>query len=206
MSFRKFCQRFTGFASALRFALAPKFAFAPKFTLAPKFALALKFTVAPNVRFMLLAACVVLQPLAAEGSPQGSHGGSYARPSTAGPRPKLELTTESRGSSGGGAGRLYAPAPTPDPAKVSKLKREREKGKAMQESQDGDLQPGQFEMISSNGGITRALCPYTCAMRGIPKGSCRMWHSQSDPTRCYVQDLRLPSDAIPLTPPKEPVD
>lgn len=147
---------------------------------------------------------LLLAPPLSSASPQGSHGGSYARPSTAGPRPQLELAAPSRASSSGFTASV--PAPTPDAAKAARLKRERKKGAAMVEDTDGDPQPGEFEVISSNGGITRALCPYTCAMRGIPKGACRAWHSSADPSRCYVQDLRLPSDAIPLTPSREPVD
>ncbi len=57
---------------------------------------------------------------------------------------------------------------------------------------------GTYEVVSTNGSITRSLCPYTCEMHGLPRSHCRTWQSKQDPTRCYVQDTRIPSDAIHL--------
>ncbi len=66
----------------------------------------------------------------------------------------------------------------------------------MIEDSDGDVKKNEFVRIDPQGSITRALCPYTCEMRGLPKEHCRMWRSQIDPQQCYVQDMRLPSNAI----------
>ena len=59
-----------------------------------------------------------------------------------------------------------------------------------------ELQPNEYEVISTNGAITRAICPYTCAMRGLEVKNCKTWRSLSNPKLCYVQDTRLESDAI----------
>ncbi|HQH25868.1 MAG TPA: hypothetical protein PLP17_00615 [Oligoflexia bacterium] len=67
---------------------------------------------------------------------------------------------------------------------------------AMIEDSDGDVKKNQFVRIDPQGSITRALCPYTCEMRGLPKEHCRMWRSQIDPQQCYVQDTRIASNAI----------
>jgi|PlaIllAssembly_1097288.scaffolds.fasta_scaffold1157494_1 hypothetical protein len=60
----------------------------------------------------------------------------------------------------------------------------------------GELKPNEYEVISTNGAITRAFCPYTCAMRGLEVKHCKTWRSLSDPKLCYVQDTRLKTDAI----------
>lgn len=62
-----------------------------------------------------------------------------------------------------------------------------------------DNQKQGVEVISSNGAVTRAPCPYTCEMRGLPLEHCKTWPSPSDPGQCYVWDTRLPQDAIPLS-------
>lgn len=67
----------------------------------------------------------------------------------------------------------------------------------MQEDQDGELQVNEYEVVSTNGAITRAFCPYTCEMRGLEAKHCKAWRSLKDPNLCYVQDTRLPSKAIP---------
>lgn len=54
------------------------------------------------------------------------------------------------------------------------------------------------EVMSLNGAVTRAACPYTCEMRGLPTEHCKTWPSPSDPGQCYVWDTRLPQDAVPL--------
>jgi len=59
-----------------------------------------------------------------------------------------------------------------------------------------ELQPDEYEVISTNGAITRAICPYTCAMRGLEAIHCKTWRSLSNPKLCYVHDTRLKSDAI----------
>jgi len=66
----------------------------------------------------------------------------------------------------------------------------------MVENRDGDLKPNEYEVISTNGAITRAFCPYTCAMRGLEAKYCKTWRSVEDPKLCYVQDTRLQTDAI----------
>ena len=66
----------------------------------------------------------------------------------------------------------------------------------MVENRDGELKPNEYEVISTNGAITRAFCPYTCAMRGLEAKHCKAWRSLSNPKLCYVQDTRLKSDAI----------
>jgi len=68
----------------------------------------------------------------------------------------------------------------------------------MVEDKDGNLASNEFEVISTNNSITRALCPYSCEMRGLPKKFCKTWQSKQDPSMCYVQDTRIPSDAISL--------
>ena len=64
--------------------------------------------------------------------------------------------------------------------------------------QDGVLAMNEYEVISMNDSITRAKCPYTCEMRGIPKESCKTWQSQQDKQLCYVQDTRIASNAIAI--------
>ena len=59
-----------------------------------------------------------------------------------------------------------------------------------------ELQPNEYVVISTNGAITRAICPYTCAMRGLEAKHCKTWRSLSNPKLCYVHDTRLESDAI----------
>ena len=66
----------------------------------------------------------------------------------------------------------------------------------MVENRDGELKPNEYEVISTNGAITRAICPYTCAMRGLEAKHCKTWRSLNDPKLCYVQDTRLKTDAI----------
>ena len=66
----------------------------------------------------------------------------------------------------------------------------------MTENKDGDLKSNEYEVISTNGAITRAFCPYTCAMRELPSSHCRTWRSQTEPSKCYVEDTRLKTDAI----------
>lgn len=70
---------------------------------------------------------------------------------------------------------------------------------SMKENQDGELKAGEYEVISMNGSITRALCPYTCEMRGLPKQACKSWKSAQEPEKCYLQDTRLPSNAVPVS-------
>ena len=59
-----------------------------------------------------------------------------------------------------------------------------------------ELKPNEYEAIDTSGAITRALCPYTCAMRGLEAKHCKTWRSLSNPKLCYVQDTRIKSDAI----------
>lgn len=66
----------------------------------------------------------------------------------------------------------------------------------MTEDKDGVLVAGEYEVISTNGSITRSKCPYTCEMRGLPKQYCKTWQSLKDKELCYVQDTRIPSNAI----------
>ena len=66
----------------------------------------------------------------------------------------------------------------------------------MVENVDGNLKANKFEVIDLNGSITRAFCPYTCAMRGIEAKHCKTWRSLNDPNLCYVQDTRIHSEAI----------
>ena len=66
----------------------------------------------------------------------------------------------------------------------------------MREDDDGVLEKNEYEYISTNQSITRSWCPYACSTRGIPRKDCRTWRSIQDPSKCYVQDLRLPSSAI----------
>ena len=60
----------------------------------------------------------------------------------------------------------------------------------------GELKPNEYEVISTNGAITRAFCPYTCAMRGLKTKYCKTWRSLTNPKLCYVQDTRLKTNAI----------
>lgn len=66
----------------------------------------------------------------------------------------------------------------------------------MVEDDDGYLKANEYEVISTNGAITRAFCPYTCAMRDLPAEHCKTWRSLNDPELCYVQDTRVSSAAI----------
>ena len=66
----------------------------------------------------------------------------------------------------------------------------------MVEDEDGYLKENEYEVISTNGAITRAFCPYTCAMRGLETKDCKAWRSLNDPELCYVQDNRVPTAAI----------
>ena len=52
------------------------------------------------------------------------------------------------------------------------------------------------EVMSLNGAVTRADCPYTCEMRSLPKEHCKTWVATSDPSLCYVWDTRLPQKAV----------
>lgn len=69
---------------------------------------------------------------------------------------------------------------------------------SVREDKDGALQPGEYTVIDTKGGTTRAHCPYTCADRGLPAEHCKSWQSASDKSLCYLQDTRIPSEAIPL--------
>ncbi len=73
---------------------------------------------------------------------------------------------------------------------------------SMTENSNGDMKQGEYEVVSLNGSITRSFCPYTCEMRGLPKESCRTWPSNREKDKCYIQDTRLPSDAIAFGGPK----
>lgn len=68
----------------------------------------------------------------------------------------------------------------------------------MREDKDGDLQPGEYTVIDTKGGTTRAHCPYTCTDRGLPAEHCKAWQSASDKSLCYLQDTRIASAAVPL--------
>ena len=67
---------------------------------------------------------------------------------------------------------------------------------SMIEDTDGELGANEYIVISPNGSITRAHCPYTCEMRGLPAEHCKTWKSVTN-DECYVQDLRIPSNAMP---------
>ena len=69
---------------------------------------------------------------------------------------------------------------------------------SMKENEDGNLKQGEYEVISTNGSVTRAFCPYTCEMRGLPAKNCKSWKSLQEPDKCYLQDTRLPSNAVPM--------
>jgi hypothetical protein len=66
----------------------------------------------------------------------------------------------------------------------------------MRENTDGILKKGEYIVISPNGSMTRALCPYTCEMRGLPEAHCKSWKSLSNVNECYLQDTRVPSEAV----------
>jgi hypothetical protein len=68
----------------------------------------------------------------------------------------------------------------------------------MVEDKDGDLQKGEYIVISPNGSITRSVCPYVCADRELPEEFCKAWQSISDPSKCYLKDTRIASDAIKI--------
>ena len=68
----------------------------------------------------------------------------------------------------------------------------------MVEDKDGVIASNEYEVISTNGSITRALCPYSCEMRDLPKKFCKTWQSKQEPSMCYVQDTRIPTEAITL--------
>ena len=63
---------------------------------------------------------------------------------------------------------------------------------------DAGPQGREVEVVSANGSVTRAKCPHSCVDRKIPQTSCREWRSKMYPDVCYVEDLRKPSDAVPL--------
>lgn len=67
----------------------------------------------------------------------------------------------------------------------------------MKPDTDGNLEKGEYEIITPNGAVTRAFCPYTCDMRGLPASRCKAWPSASEPEKCYVQDTSMPSDPAP---------
>ena len=87
-------------------------------------------------------------------------------------------------------------APQAQAAGQKKKHRTEKSRMPMSENRDGDLKPNEYEVISTDGSITRAYCPYTCAMRGIPQKHCKTWRSQTDKKKCYVQDKRGHSQAI----------
>jgi len=60
----------------------------------------------------------------------------------------------------------------------------------------GELERGEYEVIDLKGGLTRSYCPYTCADRGVEGKYCKTWKSVQNPELCYVQDTRLPSNAV----------
>lgn len=64
------------------------------------------------------------------------------------------------------------------------------------ENTDGDLKANEYRAVDTKGAVTRRPCPYTCAMREIPKESCKEWKSitHSVDGECYVQDLRISKD------------
>ncbi len=70
------------------------------------------------------------------------------------------------------------------------------KMRAMKLDNNGLLEKDEYEFVSKNESIARALCPYNCVDRGLSSKDCRAWSSIQDPTKCYVQDLRLQSEAI----------
>jgi hypothetical protein len=63
---------------------------------------------------------------------------------------------------------------------------------------DAPIPPNQYVKVDIEGGVTKSTCPYTCEDRGLAKEYCKIWESVLDPNECYVQDIRIPSDAIPL--------
>ena len=68
----------------------------------------------------------------------------------------------------------------------------------MTENKDGDLKMNEYEVISTNGAVTRAYCPYTCEMRGLPQRFCRAWPANAGNNKCFVWDTRLPNNAVPF--------
>ena len=76
------------------------------------------------------------------------------------------------------------------------IKAERTSTTMVENRGGSELKPNEYEVISTNGSITRALCPYTCAMRGLDAKYCKTWRSLNDPKLCYVQDTRIKTDAI----------
>ena len=58
------------------------------------------------------------------------------------------------------------------------------------------LTAGTYIVIDPKGSITRSFCPYTCADRGLEKKHCKAWKSNREPDKCYLQDTRIPSDAV----------
>ena len=80
---------------------------------------------------------------------------------------------------------------------VVSQEREASRASAMKPDQDGELQPDEYEVLTSNGGLTRRPCPYTCEMRGVARQHCREWKSR-DQSLCYVWDTRFPQDAVPV--------
>jgi hypothetical protein len=63
---------------------------------------------------------------------------------------------------------------------------------------DAQVPPNEYVKVDLEGGVTKSSCPYTCEDRGLAKENCKIWESVLDANECYVQDLRIPSDAIPL--------
>ena len=63
---------------------------------------------------------------------------------------------------------------------------------------DAQLPPNEYVKVDLEGGVTKSSCPYTCEDRGLAKEYCKIWESVLDANECYVQDIRIPSDAIPL--------
>jgi hypothetical protein len=92
-----------------------------------------------------------------------------------------------------------AAAQTGDP--TEKMNAFRKNGAAhhqnMIEDKDGELQAGEYTVIDPAGSVTRANCPYVCADRGLPAEHCKSWQSASEKQLCYLQDTRIPSDAMP---------
>ena len=66
----------------------------------------------------------------------------------------------------------------------------------MRADTDGVIESDEYRVISENGRLTRRPCPYTCEMRGIPRIHCHEIRS-IDGSECYIEDTRLPDDALP---------
>lgn len=59
-----------------------------------------------------------------------------------------------------------------------------------------DPKPNEYILIDPKGSIARSECPFTCEDRAISKENCKTWKSKSNSKECYVQDLRIASEAI----------